>query len=81
MFDCNRCGKCCTNLDKNPLYTFLNRGDGTCIHFNEVDRGCNIYDQRPAVCNVDMGYDLFFKDEMTRESYYELNKEACKSLE
>lgn len=78
MFKCDRCGWCCRNLDKSDLYKDLDRGDGTCIYLK--GNLCSIYETRPLKCRVDEFYDKFFYKYMTREKYYELNKEQCEKL-
>ena len=45
MFNCNKCGLCCQNL--NEYYLDLDRGDGVCRYFNEKTRLCDIYEKRP----------------------------------
>ena len=49
-FPCTACGKCCQNVDKSEQTVFLDRGDGTCRHFNEDTKLCLIYENRPLVC-------------------------------
>lgn len=78
MFVCDKCGCCCRNLDKSELYRSLDRGDGICKYL--VDNLCSIYETRPDICNIEKGYDLFFKEFMTKEEYYSLNIQACKIL-
>ena len=62
------------------LYSALNRGDGICKFFDDKMRICKIYNSRPSVCNVDKIYEIYFRDKMTRDEYYEINYEACKRL-
>lgn len=78
MFECEHCGCCCRNLDKNVLYTSLNRGDGVCIYLRGND--CSIYENRPLLCRVDECYEYMFSHVMTKEEYYRMNKQACKKL-
>ncbi len=78
MFQCEKCGACCRNLDKSPLYESLNRGDGVCRYLN--GNLCSIYDQRPVLCRVDECYEYYFKNIMSREDYYELNCKICVEL-
>ena len=78
MFKCDRCGCCCRNLDKNPLYAQLDRGDGVCVYL-EGDL-CGIYNDRPLICRIDDCYDRFFSSVMSKEEYYRVNREACKKL-
>lgn len=79
-FECDACGLCCTYLDRNKLYKYLDRGDGTCIYFDEESRLCSIYNQRPTICRVDEMYEQYFKGKFSREEYYRLNYESCKEL-
>ena len=78
MFQCDRCGLCCQNLDKSELYRDLDRGDGTCRYL--VNHECSIYESRPLLCRVDECYERFFSGEYTRNEYYELNYKICKKL-
>ena len=78
-FVCIQCGTCCRNLDKNNLYSDLDRGDGICKHFDEVANLCSIYEIRPDKCNVEKGYQ-YFKDVMSFEEYIEYNANACGKL-
>ncbi len=78
MFKCDRCGCCCRNLDKSELYKELDRGDGVCKYL--VNNICSIYEDRPLLCRVDEGYDMYFSSIMTREEYYEENKKMCRKL-
>lgn len=80
MYECKKCGKCCSNLDKSLLYSDLDRGDGKCKHYDEITHLCTIYEERPLKCNVDRMYEVFFQDKMTREEYYKQNHIACNSL-
>lgn len=78
MFECSKCGCCCRNLNLSELYNELNRGDGVCKYLK--GNLCIIYDKRPDICRVDKCYELFFKDSISLEDYYKLNKEMCKKL-
>lgn len=80
MFKCEKCGLCCMNLNLNPLYKELDRGDGVCKYFDEKTRLCQIYSSRPVICNVDAMYDLCFSNLMSRTEYYRLNKKSCEKL-
>lgn len=73
--DCSKCnGNCCRHV-----VAILDRGDGTCKYFNEQNHLCNIYENRPLICNTDRMYEMFFKD-VPRERYDELNREMCNYL-
>lgn len=57
MFICTRCGLCCRNIDKIPELREFHKGDGVCIHLSE-DNLCNIYMNRPDICNTEKMYEL-----------------------
>ena len=78
MFECDKCGQCCRNLQYSNLYADLDRGDGVCMFL----RGnlCSIYETRPLKCRVDESYEVLFKEKMSREDYYKLNYAACEML-
>lgn len=78
MFACDQCGACCRNLDKSELYADLDRGDGVCRYLS--GNLCSIYENRPLLCRVDESYEAFFKDSMTRETFYQLNHACCEQL-
>lgn len=79
MFPCEKCGECCRNLDKSPLYSDLDRGDGVCRYL--AQNLCSIYESRPLKCRIDDCYESFFKEHMTREEYYRLNRAICIKLQ
>lgn len=35
-FPCTACGQCCRNVHLSDQTAYLDRGDGTCLHFNET---------------------------------------------
>lgn len=78
MFEYDKCGECCRNLDKSPIYKELHDGDGICRFLNGNE--CSIYNERPIICRIDEGYDAFFKNEMTYEAYLRATYECCKIL-
>jgi hypothetical protein len=80
MFKCDKCGLCCMNVGISSIYEGLDRGDGICKHFDDITGLCCIYENRPLLCNVDETYNMYFKNQMTREEYYKRNYEVCKNL-
>lgn len=78
MFKCDKCGECCRNLQKSPIYDDLHDGSGICRYLRG-DR-CSIYEQRPLICQVDKCYETFFKDTLNYEKYLQLNYECCEIL-
>lgn len=81
MFKCNKCGKCCQNLDKNPIYQDLDSGNGVCIYFDPGTLLCTIYENRPLKCRVDDMYDEYYSTVMDRKAFYEMNYKACEELQ
>ncbi len=79
-FVCDKCGLCCTQLDKSSIYAELDRGDGVCKFWDEDTRLCTIYKNRPLQCNVNRAYGKWFKDKFSKEEYCQLNYEACRRL-
>ncbi|WP_447785728.1 YkgJ family cysteine cluster protein [Pseudomonas germanica] len=81
MFPCTKCGLCCRNLDKSPLYASLDRGDGVCVNFEESTHLCRIYDTRPLICRIDDFYDQHLAGTMCLEDYHAANAHACKEMQ
>lgn len=79
MFNCDCCGICCRNVGKEPSMREYDRGDGVCKHLNKENK-CNIYEQRPLICNVQKVYERFFKDKMSIDVFFKMNENACKQL-
>jgi Fe-S-cluster containining protein len=65
-FNCTQCGACCRALN--------------CQYLTK-DNLCSIYEQRPLICNIDKGYEVWFKDLMSKEEFYKLNEKHCKTLQ
>lgn len=78
-FKCDRCGLCCQNLGKSPLYADLDDGTGVCRFLDRKSNLCKIYENRPVKCNVEKSY-AFFADAMSYDEYLKLNHEACLML-
>ena len=75
MFQCDKCGECCRNLDK---YRELHDGDGICRYLRE--NLCSIYEKRPLICRIDEGFEAFFKDKISYEEYLQYTYECCEIL-
>lgn len=80
MFECDCCGLCCMHLDMSLLYSDLDRGDGICIYLDCKSHLCTIYEDTPIKCNIDATYDLFFREKMSKEEFYQLNYQVCMQL-
>ena len=78
MFNCDKCGICCKNLGQVELLKAYDRGDGVCKYLeNDL---CSIYLERPMICRVEECYEIFFKESMSKEEYYQLNYDSCQLL-
>lgn len=80
MFVCSKCGICCKNIDKVPELSNFHNGDGICIHLTSNNL-CDIYENRPAVCNVEKMFQQKYKEVMTLEEYEKRNLEGCRILQ
>lgn len=79
MFNCDKCGICCTKLNLSDLYSELDDGRGTCIYFDKLTKLCSIYENRPEKCNISVMY-RYFEKLMTFEQYITMNEESCRRL-
>ena len=79
-FPCNKCGACCRNIRNSDLTQFLDRGDGICKYYNDALKLCSIYESRPNICRVELYYKEHLVNDMSWDSYVNINLEACKTL-
>lgn len=79
MIDCSKCGICCTKLNLDPIYSSLDRGDGTCKFFDSISKLCSIFNERPDICNSKIMYEKYFSN-LSNSKFIELNKKACDDL-
>ncbi|WP_376780103.1 YkgJ family cysteine cluster protein [Stutzerimonas nitrititolerans] len=80
-FPCNKCGICCQKVHLAPETRFLDRGDGTCRHYDATSKGCNIYTQRPDICRVDRQYELIYSQRYSWDEFVAVNVEICLNLQ
>jgi len=59
----------------------LDRGDGVCVNFDEAQKQCRIYNDRPDICRVDRQYLTNYRHLMSWPEFVELNVSACKLLQ
>ena len=79
-FPCVICGLCCQHVDRSEIYEDLDRGDGTCRHYDDKTRHCKEYNNRPVRCNIDKYYDIYVDGKISRAEFYSINVEACRNL-
>lgn len=80
-FPCSQCGRCCQLVDRSALTRHLDRGDGTCLHFDAVRLQCGIYEQRPDLCRVDRQYTLHYAKQISWDDFVTLNLRVCAALQ
>lgn len=80
-FPCNQCGLCCQHVHLAEETRFLDRGDGTCRHYDTASKGCSIYAERPDICRVDRQYELNYAQQYTWEDFVTQNRQACELLQ
>lgn len=78
-FECDRCGICCQHIDSIPQLKEFDSGDGRCIHLLENNL-CEIYLDRPDICNVEKMYEKYFKDNISEDEYIRQNMMGCNEL-
>lgn len=79
-FPCNKCGACCRHVNRAIETQFLDRGDGTCKNYDEIEKLCTVYDSRPDICRVDKQYLFHYKDQYTWNEFIELNRISCELI-
>lgn len=80
-FPCTQCGLCCQKVGLSELTRDLDRGDGACKYFDDVNKSCTIYVSRPDICRVDLQYKINYSQDYSWGEFVELNLEACRKLE
>ena len=80
-FPCNSCGKCCQNVHLSEITQPLDRGDGTCHHFDENTKLCLIYNNRPNICRVESEYINNYSTKYTWDEFININLKICELLQ
>ncbi|WP_439259257.1 YkgJ family cysteine cluster protein [Lonepinella sp. BR2930] len=79
-FPCNACGKCCQRVYLSEETAYLDRGDGTCQHFDDHSHLCTIYDKRPLVCRVEEYYKQNLSHIYQWDEFVKMNLKVCDLL-
>jgi Fe-S-cluster containining protein len=79
-FPCDNCGACCKFIGLSDKTSWLDRGDGVCRHFDEINNHCSIYENRPEICNVKKMYDTYYKDRFNWSEFVAMNQKVCSEL-
>ncbi len=77
-FPCDKCGLCCRNISMIPQLKEFDDGTGVCKYLRE--NLCSIYEKRPAICNVELMYEKYYKQQYSKQAFYELNQKGCMKL-
>lgn len=77
-FQCDKCGLCCRNIGRIPQLREYDDGNGACKYLQ--NNLCSIYEDRPEICRVDVMYDRYFREQYSKDEFYELNYEGCREL-
>lgn len=80
-FPCTQCGLCCQHVHLAAETRFLDRGDGTCRHYDVASKHCTIYTERPDICRVDRQYSMNYARQYTWEEFVTVNLQACTLLQ
>jgi hypothetical protein len=80
LFPCNQCGACCKSIRLSEETIYLDRGDGTCRHFDNAQNTCTIYENRPDICNVHVMYEQRYQQQFSWSEFTKLNQLACEAL-
>lgn len=80
IFPCIQCGLCCQHVHVAIETQMLDRGDGTCRHYNEASKQCSVYADRPDICRVDRQYVLNYVKLYSWDEFIELNLQVCHQL-
>ena len=81
MFPCERCGCCCRQVGRTIWGKEMADENGICQHLDQAHNLCTIYETRPDICRVDLMYDRLYRDKMSQEAFYALNKKECRKLQ
>lgn len=79
-FPCKQCGLCCQRVHLASETQFLDRGDGTCRHYDAATRGCTVYAERPDICQVAKQYALHYSKLYSWNEFVTLNLQVCDLL-
>ncbi len=80
-FPCNQCGLCCQHVHLATETRLLDRGDGTCLHYDAASRRCSIYAERPDICRVDRQYEQRYAQQYSWDAFVAVNLQVCTFLQ
>ncbi|WP_406569451.1 YkgJ family cysteine cluster protein [Aeromonas media] len=80
-FPCTQCGLCCQHVNRSEYTINLDRGDGVCLHYNDAEKLCSIYDSRPDICRVDKQYRINYSKYYSWQDFIAANISICQELQ
>ena len=78
QYACERCGDCCRHVDMIAEMKVFDRGDGVCKHLT-AENLCEIYSERPPLCNGEYLYKNFYHD-MTVAEFHQMMNGLCEAI-
>lgn len=76
---CTKCGNCCRHVGEVPSMAGYAKEDGSCKFLTD-DNLCQIYEQRPPICNIAWVFENYFKGKVSEAEFYDRTEEACVKL-
>ena len=69
------------NVIREMLLSFPHdtNSDGSCSKLTS-DGQCEVYENRPTICNVDKMYDIYYNKFYSKREFYEMERKACNSM-
>lgn len=78
-FDCVACGECCRGIQVVPELKDLYDEEKSACKYLDQNNHCEIYDDRPEVCNYNKLYEKI-KNKYSPDEYYRLTVLYCEEL-
>ena len=79
-FRCTQCGLCCQCISE--LLPEFDLGNGTCKWYNPETHLCEIYDDRPLICNVKRIWEEVLREKgISWKDWCDENYACCKKLQ
>ena len=76
-FPCTNCGACCRRAHLVKDFNYSNKIKGGCIYLTE--NLCEIYDNRPLICNMAEVKKVIFPN-ISQKEYYRISGAICNEL-
>lgn len=68
-------------MGRSNQTAWLDRGDGTCRHYDEATKLCTIYDARPLCCRVEDYYRAYLTETIAWHDFVQLNVRICEQFQ